>query len=140
MTNLLKNLLGALLAMLTDGQTNPIDTISELADNTNVNILCMKESIIIKQLKQFQNRDVRKIASQVQCLDKFDYHVGFAKLANLERYAWIESKHFMSCGSAEHGELLLYMPKSNPYSTFYEDFIAFPFPKNSTLIGPFNKV
>ena len=76
----------------------------------------------------------------MEYLEDNDWYAGFTKLANLERYAWIESRLFMSCGSAEYGEAIFYLPKSNPSNTFYDDYVALPFPKNSTLVGPFNKV
>ena len=126
--------------MLAGGQTNPIDTIAELADATNVSPLLLKGSIIADTIQQFQNPHVRKMISKLELFYEFDYSAGFTKLTNLERYAWIESQLFMSCGSAEYGEVVFFLPKPNAYNTFYDDYLALPFPKNSTLVGPFNKV
>ena len=132
-------MLGALLAMLAGGRVNPIDTIAELADATNVRPMVLNGSIVAANIQQFQNPYVRKITSKLKLLDEVGYDVGFTKLANLERYAWIETQMFMSCGSAEHGEAVFFLPKANPYNTFYTDYVALPFPKNSTLVGPLNK-
>ena len=102
--------------------------------------MVIKGSIIAEQIDQFQNHDVHKLSSKMEYLEDNDWYAGFTKLANLERYAWIESRLFMSCGSAEYGEAIFYLPKSNPSNTFYDDYVALPFPKNSTLVGQFNKV
>ena len=125
--------------MLAGGQTNPIDTISELADATNVSPMVLKRSIIAETIKQFQNHYVRKITSNLELLDEVGYDAEI-RLVKLERYAWIESHLFMSCGSAKYGEAVFYLPTPTPYNTFYDDYKALPFPKNSTLVRPVNKV
>ena len=123
------------------GKSDPIDTIAELSDAENVRPLVVKAAILFhEQIKTFQNDDVQKIVTKIHELDDVDYEAGFKVLSNLERFAWIEASLFLECGSAQFGESLIFSPPPNARNTFYEDYIALPFPKNSTLVRPFDKV
>ena len=100
----------------------------------------LKGAIAYDRIKSMDNPSVRKVASRVTFFDVYGYEAACRHLAELRRFALVAARLKMACAAAEFGEALLYMPDFRQSNTFYQDYVAIPFPKRSNLTKPIDKV